>query len=254
MQFHKTKTKIIGRVRPHIRESITDRTIYETTLGKATKYSQVQGKIWKDELDKFLLKYRSTPHSVTQCAPSDIVFSNQFKIDILTFQEKQKKNHHKTLTRLDGLKKKKSKQYTDNKRNAKLINISRNDIVLAKDIHPKNKLSTFYEPNPYIVTKVYKQSARIKNDKGEYVRAKPHLKVLQGNKSKVYIQNSEKAVVTQANIKSKQLYPLHIPYRIPFIPDQVEPNANEDQERVNSEDKSSISEDSDATLPYFLSS
>ena len=181
------------------------------------------------------------------------MFSHQFKSDIPTFQEKQKKNYHKTLTRLDGHKKK-SKQYTDNKRNAKLINISRNGIVLAKDIHPKNKLSTFYEPNPQIVTKVYKRSAKIKNDKGEYVGAEAHLKVQQGDKSKVNNQGSEKPVVTQANIKSKQPYPLHIPYHTPFIPDQVEPNANEDQERVNSEDKSSISEDSDVTLPYVLSS
>ena len=48
-----------------------------------------------------------------------------------------------------------------------------------------------------------------------------HLKVLQGDKSKVNIHSSEKPVVTQANFKSKQPYPLHIPYHIPFIPDQV---------------------------------
>ena len=65
--------------------------------------------------------------------------------------------------------KEKSKQYTDNKKNAKLIKISTNDIDLAKGIHPKIKLFIFYEPNPYIVTKVYKRSAKIKNDKGEYV-------------------------------------------------------------------------------------
>ena len=59
-----------------------------------------------------------------------------------------------------------------------MINISRNDIVVANDIHPKNKLSTFYESNPYIVTKVYKQGAKPKSDTGEYVQAKAHLKVL----------------------------------------------------------------------------
>ena len=31
-----------------------------------------------------------------------------------------------------------------------------------KYIDPKNKLSTFYEPNSYIDTKVYKQSATVK--------------------------------------------------------------------------------------------
>ena len=124
--------------------------------------------------------------------------------------------------------------------------------MLAKDIHPKNKLSTFYEPNLYIVTKVYKRGTKIKNDKEKYVWAKAHLKVLQEHKSKVNIQGSEKPVVTTANIKSKQLYPFHIPYHIPFVPDEVEPNANEDQEKANSEDESSISEDSDDTLPYAL--
>ena len=58
-----------------------------------------------------------------------------------------------------------------------MINISSNNFLLAKDIHLKSKLSTFYEPNPYIVTKVYKRRAKIKNDKGEYVGAEAHLKV-----------------------------------------------------------------------------
>ena len=117
-----------------------------------------------------------------------------------------------------------------------MIKISTNDIALAKDIHPKIKLSIFYEPNPYIVTKVYKQSAKIKNDKGEYVWVKAHVKVLQRDKSKVNIQGSEKPIVTKGNIKSKQPYPFHI-YHIPFVPDEVEPNANEDQEAVNSKDQ-----------------
>ena len=51
----------------------------------AVKCAHVQAKNWKDELDKFLLKYRSTPHSVTQCTPSNIIFSNQSKTDIPTF-------------------------------------------------------------------------------------------------------------------------------------------------------------------------
>ena len=70
---------------------------------------------------------------------------------------------------------------------------------------------------------------------------------MQGDKSKFNIQGSEKPVATTANIKSKQLYPFHIPYHIPFVPDEVEPNANEDQEKANSKDESSISEDSGAT-------
>ena len=96
---------------------------FNRTLGKAIKCTHVEGKNWKDELDKLLLGYRSSPHSATQCAPSNIMFSHKFETDIPTLKEKQPKNYHKTLTRLDGQQKKKSKQYTDNKKNAKLINI-----------------------------------------------------------------------------------------------------------------------------------
>ena len=49
---------------------------FNRTLGKAIKCAHVQGKNWKEELDRFLLEYRSTPHSDTQCAPSDIMFSH----------------------------------------------------------------------------------------------------------------------------------------------------------------------------------
>ena len=89
---------------------------------------------------------------------------------------------------------------------------------------------------------------KIKNDKG----AKAHLKVLKGDTSIVNIQGSEKPVATKANIKSNQPYPFHIPHHIPFVSDEVEPNANEDQETVNYKDKSSSKEDSDAALPYVL--
>ena len=83
---------------------------FNRTLGKAIKCAHAQGKNWKDKLDTFFFKYRSTTHSFTQCTPSKIMFSHNFKTDIPKFQEKQKKNHHKALTRLDGQKKKKSKQ------------------------------------------------------------------------------------------------------------------------------------------------
>ena len=40
---------------------------FNRTLGKPIKCAHVQEKNWKDELDKRLLEYHSTPHSVTQC-------------------------------------------------------------------------------------------------------------------------------------------------------------------------------------------
>ena len=70
---------------------------FNRTLGKAIKCAHVQEKNWKDELDKRLLEYHSTPHSVTQCTSSDIMFSYKFKTEIPAFQDKQYKNDHKTI-------------------------------------------------------------------------------------------------------------------------------------------------------------
>ena len=134
--------------------------------------AQYSRKSWKDTLNKFVLKYRFTPPKITQCVPSYIIFLYKFKTDILAFEENQQKSHRKTLNELDKQQKEKSKQSTDSKRKCKPIHISKNGIVLAKYIHPKNKVSTYYEPNLYIATKVHKKSARIKSNKGEHVRGK----------------------------------------------------------------------------------
>ena len=40
------------------------------TLLKSLKVAEVEGKKWKDELDKFLLAYRTTPHSSTGATKS----------------------------------------------------------------------------------------------------------------------------------------------------------------------------------------
>ena len=47
---------------------------FNRTLGKAIRCAHVNKRNWKTELDKFLSQYRTTPHSVTQIAPADIMF------------------------------------------------------------------------------------------------------------------------------------------------------------------------------------
>jgi len=49
------------------------------TLLKALKIAQVEGKGWKDELNKFLLAYRTTPHSTTGMTPASLMFGRELK-------------------------------------------------------------------------------------------------------------------------------------------------------------------------------
>ena len=49
------------------------------TLLKVLKVAQVEGKKWKDELNKFLLAYRTTPHSTTGMTPASLMFRRELK-------------------------------------------------------------------------------------------------------------------------------------------------------------------------------
>ncbi len=44
-------------------------------LNKAIRTAHAQGQVWKKELPKFLLNYRTTPHTTTQVAPAQLLFN-----------------------------------------------------------------------------------------------------------------------------------------------------------------------------------
>ena len=44
-------------------------------LGKALKTATLEGRPWKQELNRFLLQYRTTPHCTTGVPPSELLFN-----------------------------------------------------------------------------------------------------------------------------------------------------------------------------------
>lgn len=49
------------------------------TLKKAIKCANTGGLNWKQELDKFLMNYRATPHSTTKVSPYEALFSRKMR-------------------------------------------------------------------------------------------------------------------------------------------------------------------------------
>ncbi|XP_029209128.2 uncharacterized protein K02A2.6-like [Acropora millepora] len=49
------------------------------TLLKSLKIADAEGKRWKEELNKFLLAYRTTPHSSTGATPAFLMFGRELK-------------------------------------------------------------------------------------------------------------------------------------------------------------------------------
>ena len=46
-------------------------------IGKLLKTTEIEGKNWRQELQRFLLQYRSTPHGTTKGAPCELLFNRK---------------------------------------------------------------------------------------------------------------------------------------------------------------------------------
>ena len=46
---------------------------FNQPLGKASKAATIEGKVWQQELNRFLLQYRTTPHSSTKVPPAELL-------------------------------------------------------------------------------------------------------------------------------------------------------------------------------------
>ncbi|MES9882663.1 MAG: RNase H-like domain-containing protein [Sedimenticola sp.] len=113
-------------------------------LAKCIKTAKIEGKNYKQELNKFLRNYRSTPHQTTKISPAEALFSRKMKTTLPQFDTPL---NDESIRRKDGEMKQKAKMYTDIKRSANESQLSHGDYVLVKQ-QKKNKLSSYYNPEP----------------------------------------------------------------------------------------------------------
>ena len=64
-------------------------------LGKTLKTAHVEGRPWKQELNRFLLQYRTTPHCTIVVPPSELLFNRTVKGKIPVITIKKVINQHK---------------------------------------------------------------------------------------------------------------------------------------------------------------
>ena len=121
-------------------------------LGKALKTAQVEGRPWKQELNRFLLQYRTTPHCTTGVPPSELLFNRTVKGKIPVITRKIVINRHKDARKNELIRKERNKEYADHRRNVKKRDIQMGDYVLVRQ-ERKNKLTANFNPEPYKVIK-----------------------------------------------------------------------------------------------------
>ena len=172
------------------------------TLKKAIQRAHIEGKDWKKEIEKFLLAYRSTPHSSTGIAPADLLLKHHTRTDIPQILPTSKSLLDSKSEQKDASSKCKAKEYTEKKRHAKSTDFQIGDLVLLKNVMKQNKLSPEYENELYTITKMYERSVQVQDTKGKYrIRNKAHImKYFQRpqqstTKDNSLNQSSEKAVL-----------------------------------------------------------
>lgn len=118
---------------------------------KRLSISQATNADWVSELNKYLLMYRSTPHSTTGKTPSEMLFGYNIcdKVPSIT----QPKDVDEEVVDRDKEKKEKGKLYADLRRNARPSHISAGDKVLVKKMTKPNKLTPNFESEVYKVIK-----------------------------------------------------------------------------------------------------
>ena len=52
---------------------------FHQCLEKAIQIAVLEGKVWKQELQRYLFQYRVTPHSITSVAPCELLFNRKLR-------------------------------------------------------------------------------------------------------------------------------------------------------------------------------
>ena len=149
---------------------------FNQPLGRALITAQVEGRIWQQELNRFLLQYRTTPHATTKLAPSELLFNHVVNGKLPTLVKNKTINRHQETVENERLRIKYNKVYADKKRHAKHCDIKVGDYVLIKQ-DKQNKLIPRFNEKPLIV--VHRNKSRITvedNDKRKITRNVSHFK------------------------------------------------------------------------------
>ena len=107
---------------------------FNQPLGKALQTAVAEGKVWRQELYRFLLQYRTTPHSTTKVAPCELMFNRSVRGKLPSLEKKRVLNKHKEARENELKSQNYSKEYADKRRHAKESTIEIGDTVLVKQM------------------------------------------------------------------------------------------------------------------------
>ncbi|XP_048774395.2 uncharacterized protein K02A2.6-like [Ostrea edulis] len=136
------------------------------TLLKAIKAANAERKDWRRELPKFLLAYRTTPHSTTGKSPAELLYNRKIHTKL---PEMSKRIDHQELRETDARQKFKFKRRADERRGAVESKVEIGDTVVQRQ--PKrDKLSTEFAPEKFVVREKCRNAVTLEDENGSSVK------------------------------------------------------------------------------------
>ena len=142
---------------------------FNQPLEKAIQAAVVEGKVWRQELNRFLLQYRTTPHCTTKVAPSELMFNRKIRGKLPSLEKKLVVNRHKEARENETKSQAYHKSFADNRRNAKESSIKVGDTVLVKQKR-QNKFTSRFNKTPYVV--IYRKGTQVIAENNQKHRVK----------------------------------------------------------------------------------
>ena len=127
---------------------------FNSTMMKVIRIAEVKRKPWKEELQKFLFQYRTTPHTVTGVSPAEMPMGRKLRNKLPKMQMRAEPMDELQwqiqIRERDARRKRYEKEYADKKRGAMVSDIGVGDRVILSQ-RKRNKLTTRFEKEPYDV-------------------------------------------------------------------------------------------------------
>lgn len=134
------------------------------TLLKRLQIGHAQTGNWKSELNQFLMLYYTTPHSVTNKTPSELMQGRTIRSKLPQITDLQTAPNRQDFVDRDMIFKEKGKERVDKQRHAIMSDIQVGDTVLQRNLLKDNKLTTKFGPQTYTVMDRKGSIVTIRND------------------------------------------------------------------------------------------
>jgi hypothetical protein len=145
------------------------------TLKKALRCAVAEKRNWKEEMPRFLLNYRTSPHSSTGKAPATLLFGRSLRTRLPQLPKEKKVEE---VRNKDLKSKSRMKKFADKKAVHREIKIG--DHVLLRRDKLANKLQAPFDPSPYRVTKVKESMVTAERNQKNVTRNISFFKKIEG--------------------------------------------------------------------------